>query len=179
MKLVCLLRGINVGGKNPFKMATLKDKMTEAGFDNVVTYLNSGNVIFDSAISEEVATLKIQNILVNDFKVEALVAVFSAEDILEMSKHVPDWWGTDDKAVKHNAIFILPPTTVNEVIEDIGKHIPEYEQVDSYGQVVFWTANIKTFSRTKWSKLVGSKFYSRVTIRNSNTFKKLVQIISK
>ncbi len=48
MKYIALLRGINVGGKNKVSMNDLKLCFENAGFKNVVTYINSGNVIFDS-----------------------------------------------------------------------------------------------------------------------------------
>jgi len=55
-----------------------------------------------------------------------------------------------------STIFILPPITVDEVFKEVGAIKPEYEKVDHYGRVVFWSAPIKTFSRTRWSKVVGS-----------------------
>lgn len=45
-RYIALLRGINVGGKNKISMKELKAGFEELGFSNVVTYLNSGNVIF-------------------------------------------------------------------------------------------------------------------------------------
>lgn len=47
-RFVALLRGINVGGNNIIKMADLKTCFEEMGFANVVTYIQSGNVLFDS-----------------------------------------------------------------------------------------------------------------------------------
>jgi uncharacterized protein (DUF1697 family) len=51
-----LLRGINVGGHNMIKMAELKRMFEELGYERVQTYINSGNVIFES--SENVNTLE-------------------------------------------------------------------------------------------------------------------------
>lgn len=48
MKYIALLRGINVGGKNKISMSDLKEGFENAGFRNTRTYINSGNVIFDS-----------------------------------------------------------------------------------------------------------------------------------
>lgn len=50
-KLVALLRGINVGGKNKIKMADLKDWMTSYGFSSVQTYIQSGNLIFETDLN--------------------------------------------------------------------------------------------------------------------------------
>lgn len=48
-KYAALLRGINVGGNHKVPMLELKKVMTELGFRNVETLLNSGNVIFEAA----------------------------------------------------------------------------------------------------------------------------------
>ncbi|NLR90232.1 DUF1697 domain-containing protein [Flammeovirga agarivorans] len=48
MKYVCLLRGINVGGKRKILMADLKELITKLGVKEVTTYIQSGNVVFNS-----------------------------------------------------------------------------------------------------------------------------------
>lgn len=48
-RFIALLRGINVSGQKKIKMADLKILFEEIGFQNVVTYIQSGNVIFDAA----------------------------------------------------------------------------------------------------------------------------------
>ena len=48
IKYIALLRGINVGGKNKLSMKELKKTLEENGFQDVVTYINSGNIIFTS-----------------------------------------------------------------------------------------------------------------------------------
>ena len=47
-RYVVLLRGINVGGKNPVPMARLREVLGELGYEDVVTYIASGNVILNS-----------------------------------------------------------------------------------------------------------------------------------
>lgn len=44
MKYVLLLRGINVGGKNKVSMSKLKEQLLSIGFENVSSYINSGNL---------------------------------------------------------------------------------------------------------------------------------------
>jgi uncharacterized protein (DUF1697 family) len=53
MKYVAFLRGINVGGKNKIKMETLREVFASLGFHNVKTYINSGNVIFETAETDD------------------------------------------------------------------------------------------------------------------------------
>ena len=49
MKYISILRGINVSGQKKIKMADLKALYEAQGFENVTTYIQSGNVIFESA----------------------------------------------------------------------------------------------------------------------------------
>ena len=53
---IALLRGINVGGRNVLPMRDLAATLTDAGFGNVRTYIQSGNVVFasDAAAAEDV-----------------------------------------------------------------------------------------------------------------------------
>jgi hypothetical protein len=44
--IICLLRGVNVGGRGMIKMAELRDLFQDLGFDPVHTVLQSGNVVF-------------------------------------------------------------------------------------------------------------------------------------
>ena len=53
MRYALLLRGINVGGKNKVVMADLKKDLAGLGFENPVSYINSGNLFFDSEEQEE------------------------------------------------------------------------------------------------------------------------------
>ena len=52
-KLVALLRGINISGKNKIPMQELKLGFESLGYKEVITYLNSGNVIFSSDINDK------------------------------------------------------------------------------------------------------------------------------
>lgn len=75
------------------------------------------------------------------------------------------------------AIFILSSMIVEEVFREVGAIKPEYEKVAHYGRVIFWPAPIETFSKTRWSKVVGSSVYNSITIRNANTVYKMMQLI--
>jgi uncharacterized protein (DUF1697 family) len=51
-RYIALLRGINVGGNNIIKMSELKTSFERQGFRDVVTYINSGNILFNSGLDE-------------------------------------------------------------------------------------------------------------------------------
>jgi uncharacterized protein (DUF1697 family) len=59
MKYIALLRGINVGGNHKVEMKNLKALFESLGFSDVSTYINSGNVIFESNEERSVVLEKI------------------------------------------------------------------------------------------------------------------------
>ena len=65
---VALLRGINVGGKNLIRMPALKACFEENGFDDVVTYIQSGNVLFTAPTTQAAElTRRIEAMLAQDY----------------------------------------------------------------------------------------------------------------
>jgi uncharacterized protein (DUF1697 family) len=68
--------------------------------------------------------------------------------------------------------------TAAEVCARIGEIKPEYESIARHGRVIFWSAPIATFSRTRLTKIVQSKaLYNAITIRNANTTLKLAALV--
>jgi uncharacterized protein (DUF1697 family) len=176
-KFIALLRGINVGGKNKISMPELKTVLEDIGYKDVITYINSGNVIFSSNDNnlEEIRS-KCELAIMDNFNLNIIVTIISAKNFSVALQNAPDWWDKNPQS-KHNAIFVIPPATVTEILEQVGIAKPEYEQVGYHGQVIFWSAPIETFSRTRWAKIVGKPAYNSVTIRNANTTKKLLQLL--
>ena len=170
-KYIALLRGVNVGGKNIISMPRLK-----AAFSDVVTYIQSGNILFCSEDKDAAALQQeCRRIIADSFGLDIPVAVISAKDLRDALTHAPEWWdsGTD---AKHNAIFVIAPATAEDIIEKVGEAKPEYERVAWHGPVIFWTAPLETFSRTRWSKVSSASVYGSITIRNANTAKKLLKL---
>ena len=175
-KYIALLRGINVGGNNKISMKELKKAFEESGFQAVSTYINSGNIVFSAEDAEiELLKRKSESLIFDKFGLNISAMIISADEVCEALKNAPDWWGVD-KESKHNAIFVISPITVEEVYLEVGELKPQYEKVSHFNRIIFWSAPIKSFSRTRWSKVVGSSVYNSVTIRNANTVKTLAKL---
>lgn len=176
MRYIALLRGINVGGNNKVTMPELKHCFESAGLENVRTYINSGNVIFDSAESTKVKLIKsCEKAIERQFGFYVICSIILADELKDAIAHAPSWWGKDEMS-SHNAVFVISPATPEEILREIGNTKPEYEKIASYGSVIFWSAPVKTFGRTRFSKIVGTPAYRSITIRNANTTKKLVEL---
>jgi len=175
-KYLALLRGINVGGKNIIAMKDLKKLFIDAGFKDASTYINSGNIIFSSSENEENELRKQLEELINkEFKLKISVLVIKSEDLVNAFNMAPDWWGKGT-SIKHNAIFILPPLTARQALEKL--EITEYEKIRYSGQVIFWSAKLKDFSKTKLARIIGTPLYNSITVRNYDTTMKLIELIN-
>jgi len=173
---ITLLRGINIGGRNKIDMKQLKAAFVESGFSDARTYINSGNVIFSSDKDEPAVQSACEALIVERFGLNIAVAVLTAEELADSLAHAPDWWG-NELDIKHNAIFVISPARAQDVCVEVGEIKPEYEKCAYYGKLIFWSAPIKTFSRTRWGTVSKRITYQKITIRNSNTALKLAELV--
>ena len=178
-RYIALLRGINVGGKNIIKMADLKTSFEQRGFLSVKTYINSGNVIFESDMDASAVTAICEELITVDFSLDIPVCVISAADLADALAHSPDWWNNEPDT-RHDAFFVIPPMTAAEICGHVGAVKEEYEKVGYHGRVIFWSAPMATFSRTRWSKISKDKaMYRAITVRNANTTLKLAELAGR
>src|SRR4051812_40917925 len=92
MKFVALLRGINVGGNNALKMSELKEVFEKAGYTHVKTYINSGNIIFESEEKEsENLERKVEELISNYF-FPLRVVVLSQTELQHVLSNTPSSW---------------------------------------------------------------------------------------
>ena len=150
-----------------------KKEFTNLGYKEVIIYLNSGNVIFESDINDK-NTIKndIQSMIKNKFDFDIPTYVITSQELEELINHSPEWWGKDNKEVYDNIIFIIPPTTYNEVFNTIGSP-NEYEKVQEYKNNIFWSFDLKNYRKSNWwSKTASTEISSSITIRTANTMKK-------
>ena len=89
-KYVALLRGVNVGGKNKIKMEVLRETIGALGYENVKTYINSGNVIFETAETDDNAlSAIIEPAILSEFSLNIKVMVRKMSEIEEIVKNNP------------------------------------------------------------------------------------------
>jgi len=176
IRQIAFLRGINVSGKNKVPMAKLKEGFEELGFQEVKTYLNSGNVIFSSD-GDDVRnfTNQIETMIKNQCGLDIPVFVISKDELEDILHNAPDWWGNENKEFYDNLIFIMLPATFAEVFNEIGGPKEELEKIKDYKEVAFWSFSRKDYQKTNWwSKTASTSISKKLTIRTANTVKKIV-----
>lgn len=174
-RYIALLRGINISGKNKISMAELKNGFEGLSFENVRTYLNSGNVVFSSGEDDtEKILYAIEEMIKSQFDLEIPVYVITKDDIMDILQNAPEWWGGENKEIYHNLIFIMPPKTAFDVYNELGEPQKDLERIQSYKQVIFWSFSRKEYQKTKWwSKTATAAISSKLTIRTANTIRKI------
>lgn len=89
-KYIALLRGINVGGHHKLPMADLKKSLAQLGYKNVITLLNSGNVVFEAPIQKALALeTSLSALLERTFLFPVPVLIRTAKSIEELYSAAP------------------------------------------------------------------------------------------
>lgn len=177
-RYIALLRGINISGKNKILMSELKVRFTEMGCVNVVTYLNSGNIVFSIDTGDESAiAAKINQMIQERFDLDISVFVIKQQKLKDVLGKAPAWWGTDNKEIYDNLIFVMPGSTAESIAEKIGEPAKELEQVFICENVIFWSFDRAKYSKANWWKKTASAGIGELlTIRTANTLRKIVEM---
>ena len=181
MKYIALLRGINISSKNKISMNELKLELEKNKYQKVLNYLNSGNIIFESDLDNKESIMKdINRIIKNKFNLEIPVFIITALELEDILNNNPNWWGTNNKEIYDNLIFIIPPTKYEEVYNSIGKPKEDIEQIKEYNNSIFWSYDLKNYRKSNWwNKTASIAIKNKITIRTANTMKKVLEICRK
>lgn len=176
MKYVALLRGVNVGGKNKIAMSELKVCLEKLGYDNVTTYINSGNVLFSSSKTSAELAEQIEEALVKGFKFDSeliKVLVLSDAQLEKVIQSAPKGFGTHSETYHSDAVFLIGQS-VESAIGEFEIH-PEVDRLwEGQGMVYFQRLSAKR-TKSRLSKIVMKPIYKSMTIRSWNTVLKLQQ----
>jgi uncharacterized protein (DUF1697 family) len=173
-----LLRGVNVGGKSLIKMADLRTALEEAGFTDVKTYIQSGNVFVTSPERSKVNVAEsVSAVIKKRFGHTVDVVAFTKSDWQKVIDGAPKWWGTGD-GWKHDLFVLIPPFKIKEILADLGDTDVEIERLEAGTGVIYASIFIAKFSRSATSKMIGKQVYKRTTVRNYNTSNTLLSHFS-
>lgn len=168
---IALLRGLNVGGHKKLKMAALKLLFEGLGFENVVTYIQSGNVVFSANEANGLAE-RISKEIKKQFGWEIPVLVKTANDIAKILKDCPF-----EESKKTEAYFMLFATPPNQELMNTVAEI-------SYPNEEFFLASECVyiyFGNGYGNAKLNNNFFEKklevaATTRNYRTLAKLVEL---
>src|SRR5688572_23883272 len=106
-KYLVLLRGINVGGNNIIKMTDLKACFENMGFKDVVTYIQSGNVLLRSAEKDKSKlTRKLEHGLSERFGYKSRLVVVAHKELRKDVEGAPKGFGKELDKYRYDVIFL-------------------------------------------------------------------------
>lgn len=176
MIYVALLRGINVGGNRKVEMKLLKESFEQAGMRSVKTYINSGNVIFETNESDQVSLAdNLEKVIEEKFSFQVKVLLRDIKDMKSVVEALPSEW-TNDKSMKCDVLFLWEAMDDAAVLETL--IIKEgIDRVKYVPGCIIWSVDRPLVTRSGMMKLVGTDLYRQMTVRNCNTTRKLYDIM--
>lgn len=174
---VALLRGINVGGKNLIKMPALKACFEANAFENVATYIQSGNVFFASpeTLAAEL-TQRIEAMLAETFGYRATVVVRNRRQMRAVVGRAPQGFGAEPTRYRYDVIFLKEPLTAKVAMKSVPTK-PDVDEAHVGAGVLYFSRLIANATQSRLSRIVSSPIYPSVTIRNWNTTTKLLRMM--
>lgn len=167
-----LLRGINVGGNNKVPMADLRALCLGLGYDNVETYIQSGNVVFDASGSEAEVVAAMEAALLETFALTLSVVLRSAAELVGIVARNP--FPNDTDGTKLHVTYFASPLPAAMVAKlDPALAPPDTFVIDGRNMYLHLPGGMGT---SKLAVHIGQKLGKLGTSRNWNTVLKLVEM---
>lgn len=167
MKYIALLRGINVGGNHKVEMKKLKILFESLGCINVLTYINSGNVIFESREDKINISKKVKDRLIKEFDFEIPILIKTEKEMKKIADAIPVGW-QNDSTHKTDVAYLFPEIDSVKTIDELPVK-KEFIEIRYVKGAIYWNIDRKNYNKSHLNKIIGHKLYQFMTIRNVNT----------
>lgn len=176
MTYLALLRGINVGGNKKVEMPRLKTVFEKAGLEEVQTYINTGNVIFQSQSQKPKELVKIlEQAIETEFGFHVKVLLRSKKEFDKVVAALPDEW-TNDASMKTDIMFLWEEIDDKKILDQLTIN-PDIDQILYVKGAILWNVDRHYLNQSGMEQLVGTKLYTQMTVRNCNTTRKLYHLM--
>ncbi len=173
-KKIAVLRGINVGGKRKILMADLRALCTSLGWENVNTYIQSGNIIFTSELENTALENSLEKAIAEKYGFEVPVIVCHAQALQNMVDNNPFF--NDHADISHlHLTFLKQPASAEDT-----KHIQTYSFEPDKFEINHQAVYVYCEGKYHQSKLTNNFFETKLkvgaTTRNWKTVLKLLEL---
>lgn len=177
---LALLRGINVSGKKIIKMEALRTHFEEAGFTDVLTYIQSGNVIFKakSSSKQEVA-YQIEKMILAEYGFDVTVFVLDSQQFEKSIDNMPYTDGREPEGQGSKKLYVtfLSEIPTAENIEKLMQAPIGDDLISLYEDVLYFKLESKASESKLSNNLIENKLKVKATTRNWNVTLKLLDLL--
>ncbi|HSJ33551.1 MAG TPA: DUF1697 domain-containing protein [Acidimicrobiia bacterium] len=175
---VALLRGINVGGNNQVSMADLRAAFEAEGFDDVRTYINSGNVLFSADSGRAGLEDRVEEMLRRRLGIDLMVVVRSRRQLENIIRKAPEGFGEHPDLYHSDVVFVKAPLTPARALGVVELR-EEVDQAWAGTGVLYFARLSARRTQSKMSKIMGTPEYKLMTIRSWSTTTRLRDLWEK
>ena len=175
-KYVALLRGINVSGQKKIKMAELREQLKSCGFENIESYIQSGNILFYSVESDKTNLQKlISGQIKSDYGFEVETLVVDPAQLKEWTENNPfiKRGDCDLSKVYYTMLKEDPSADRLKILNDVS--YPPEEFIIS-GRMVYLYSPERAGRAKLSNNFIESKLKVPATTRNHKTMLKLYEM---
>lgn len=171
---IVLLRGINIGPRNRVAMPALREQLESAGFEDVRTYVQSGNVVLTSKDRPDEVAREVERQIEKRFGLDVAVVVRTRAELAQVVKRNPlGDVATDPK--RYQVSFLAEPLG-REAIRKLEALAAPEERLVAKGRELFaWHPSGVARSKL-WSRLASRDLGVVATARNWTTVTKLLEL---
>jgi uncharacterized protein (DUF1697 family) len=169
-----MLRGINVGGARRIPMAQLRERLTGAGYVNVVTHGQSGNVVLDATDTPPGLAAEVGGLIAREFGFEVPVTVRSHVELWAVVAHDPIPGGAEDPKRYQVTFLSRPPTTA--ALDRLRGLTRERERFAVDGRELYSYHPDGIARSMLAARLTHSEVGASATVRNWTTLLRLTQL---
>lgn len=177
---VALLRGINVGKSIRIGMPDLADAFRAAGYHDVRTYIQSGNVLFSAAAGAEGGPeleAAVERMLESRFGAPIMVIVRSRDELAATVAAAPTDHGSPD--LRSDVYFLKHPLTADEAFAQVPELRDGVDAMATGPGALYFSRVTDRASETGITRFMGRPVFRRLTVRNWRTVTTLLQLLDE
>jgi uncharacterized protein (DUF1697 family) len=173
-QLIVLLRGVNIGPRNRVPMPELRALLTEAGFDDVRTYVQSGNVVLSSTKKPAQVSRAVKNEIARAFGLDVATVVRTRAELAKVVQRNPLGDVADDP--KRYQVSFLDAKPSRAVLRKLEEAAVPPEQLVAVGREIYAWHPAGVARSKLWALLAGRDLGVTATARNWTTVTKLLEL---
>ena len=167
MKYIALLRGINVGKEKRIDMKDLKRTFVSLNFENVSTYINSGNIFFETEEKQKDLDIQVKERIKTEYGLDIPTLIKTEEEIKHIANTIPDEWQNNSEE-KTDVAYLFSEIDSEEILNEL-PFKKEYIEIGYVKGALIWNVKRMNYNKSHLNKIIGHRLYQFMTVRNVNT----------